>query len=77
MFELGAFSKKHQCRVVVYERASDGMFHAISSCEVLGFTSTMHLLYDSHRKHYDIIVPESGGLLPAASAAEDGAGTVY
>ena len=74
MFELDAYSKKHRCRVVVYEHTTDGLFQAISSC---GFTSTRHLLYDSRRKHFDIIVPESGGLLPAAAAAEDGAGTVY
>ena len=76
LFELDAYSKKHRCRVVVYERASDGMFQAISSCEVPGFTSTRHLLYDSRRKHFDIIVPESGGSLPAAAAADDGAETV-
>ena len=78
MFELDAYSKKHRCRVVVYEQTSDGLFQAISSCEVPGFTSTRHLLYDSRRKHYDIIVPESGGWLPAAAAAaaDDGAETV-
>ena len=76
MFELDAYSKKHQCRVVVYERAPDGMFQAISSCEVSGFTSTRHLLYDSRRKHFDILVPESGVSLPAAAASADGDETV-
>jgi hypothetical protein len=47
-FEIDAYSKKYNCRVVVYERA-DGMFRAISSYEVPGFTSTKHLLYDALR----------------------------
>ena len=71
MFELDAYSKKHQCRVVVYERTSDGMFQAISSCEVSGFTSTKRLLYDSLGKHFDVLEPESWASLPAAAASED------
>ena len=82
MFEIDAYSKQHHCRVVVYERASVGMFRVISACEVPGFTSTRHLLYDPIQKHFDVLAPNADGISdaaassPAAAAADDGSEAV-
>ena len=66
MFELDAYSKLHHCRVLVSVRAPGGLFTVISSCEVPGFTSTKHLLYDAVRRHFDVLEPA----LPAVAGLD-------
>jgi len=55
-FEADAHSKMNKCRVIIYERFGKGTFQAISSCEVPGYTSTRHLLYEDGI-HYDVLEP--------------------